>query len=123
MAKQLKRSQETQKDERDIFYYVMRLRPEDKKVIQAICPYTRQRGRKTRLEVFDELAPIVRGLKFPKSKPPKRQLMRLGLPKALVIALQNKADTTKKPMIELLVMAAREYAKANNIDIPTSPSQ
>lgn len=122
MAKKLKRSEKTKADDRETFFYVMRFSEADKKLIQTICPYDPRRRGKTRLEWFAELTPIVRGLKLTKPREPSRYPMRLELPKKLVMALQDKNEKLeevgiKKSMVELLILAAKEYATQNGIEL------
>ncbi len=123
MAKTLKRSQKTKADDRDTFHYVMRFTPTDKAVITTISPYDRRRRGKKRIDWFEELVPYVRKLKFGKPKEPKRHPMRLEMPKALVVELQDKADKTGKSMVELLILAARAYAKENDITLDDDDAQ
>jgi hypothetical protein len=91
-------------------YFVFRLLEEDWKLVKSlICD-----GR-TWHEALEALTPIVKKMKLEKHAPPKRRPLRLGLPRKLREALDEKADKTEQPLTEVFLRAAREYRQQHPI--------
>ena len=91
---------------RERTYRTLRLRSEDKKLLQQLG---RNDQDLDRYHALLELVAVVQKLQLPDVRNERRHPLRLGIPTQLDKVIRKKVDATGQTYIAVLLMAAREH--------------